>query len=310
MIADSAAARVQRLLFMRSLPASRDMGSLAIQLADVSRDVYFEATSTIYETGASSDFLYFIVRGEVALSAAGQATWSFFSGDGIGFLDALTERPRSRHAKAVTAVHTLAIHVEDWLDILEDNFALARAMVMSTCDAIHEKVLKLSPNGGFQDKPERNIAISSPPNVVERLMVLREEGVLERAGVQALTTLAALSQSQPHTAGEAIFLDGKSEGSIYIVAFGRVQLTHEEPYIRANFVRGQLVGSLAALGTHHFSAHAVTDAVLLRIRVEDWFDVMEDHFNVARSAIRFIATERERMLLAVGSQSSPSATKR
>ena len=61
---------------------------------------------------------------------------------------------------------------------------------------------------------------------------------------------------------------------------------------------GQLGGGMAAQGEHQFFARALTDSVVLRIREEDWFDVMEDHFDVARSAFRYMATERGRVMLA------------
>jgi len=35
------------------------------------------------------------------------------------------------------------------------------------------------------------------------------------------------------------------------------------------------------------------------IREEDLFDVMEDHFDVARSVLAFTAAERERLLLEI-----------
>ncbi|NRA32961.1 MAG: cyclic nucleotide-binding domain-containing protein [Polyangiaceae bacterium] len=167
------------------------MAAERLQLADVSRDVHFDEGTTIYEGGGPSAFLYFIVKGEVALEAPGEVAWAFHERDGFGFLDAMSERPHARTARAVTDAHVLAMHAEDSLDVLEDSFALGRAMIMTTCEAVREKVLTLAPDGAFPELAERNSTMSDPPNLVERLMVLRQEGVLERAGVQALATLAA-----------------------------------------------------------------------------------------------------------------------
>jgi CRP-like cAMP-binding protein len=44
------------------------------------------------------------------------------------------------------------------------------------------------------------------------------------------------------------------------------------------------------------SARAVTPAVVLRVREEDVYDVMEDHFDLARSVLSFLASENERRL--------------
>jgi len=44
------------------------------------------------------------------------------------------------------------------------------------------------------------------------------------------------------------------------------------------------------------SARALTPAVVLRLREEDFYDVMEDHFDLARSALSYLASENERRL--------------
>jgi len=36
--------------------------------------------------------------------------------------------------------------------------------------------------------------------------------------------------------------------------------------------------------------------VVLRLREEDFYDVMEDHFDLARSALSYLASENERRL--------------
>jgi CRP-like cAMP-binding protein len=58
------------------------------------------------------------------------------------------------------------------------------------------------------------------------------------------------------------------------------------------------VGGGAALGDCLLrqSARALTPAVVLRIREEDLYDVMEDHFELARSVMRYLSTEHEQQL--------------
>ena len=44
------------------------------------------------------------------------------------------------------------------------------------------------------------------------------------------------------------------------------------------------------------SARALSPAVVLRLREEDLYDVMEDHFELARSVMRYLATQQEQAL--------------
>ena len=55
------------------------------------------------------------------------------------------------------------------------------------------------------------------------------------------------------------------------------------------------------------TARAVETTRVVRIREEDLFDVMEDHFDVARSFMGFVAAERERLLLEIESRGGRTA---
>jgi CRP-like cAMP-binding protein len=64
------------------------------------------------------------------------------------------------------------------------------------------------------------------------------------------------------------------------------------------YASASLLGGGAALcsALARQSARALTAAVVLRIREEDLYDVMEDHFELARSVMRYLATEHEQAL--------------
>lgn len=301
---DSPTARVQRMLFMRSMPAARSVASAAEQFAAVSRDVYFDAGSTVYTRGQASELLYFMVEGQAELTAPGQVPWGFGPRDAFGFLDAMLERPHDRTATAVTDVHALVIHFEDWLDILEDNFALGRAMLLFTAEGLLARTLQTAPDGGYG--PARAVgggeaeglagAGTGALHLVDRLVALRVSDLLWRASVQSLVSLAHHATLRHCRAGETLFATGEAGGRFHIVVAGTVALAHAESALHAEFGRGQLVGGLASLAPNRFGATAVTDASVLVLSHDDWFDLMEDHFDVARAAFRLVAAERERVM--------------
>jgi CRP-like cAMP-binding protein len=134
--------------------------------------------------------------------------------------------------------------------------------------------------------------------LVERVLTLREVALFSRAGIQSLVSLAPYLDEMRLAAGESLFEVGEVRGMFFVVARGLIELERSEPPGRATFGPGSLVGGTAALGDveHHYAGRAVTDSVILRVREEDFFDVMEDHFDLARSVFADLAAQRERVM--------------
>ena len=77
-----------------------------------------------------------------------------------------------------------------------------------------------------------------------------------------------------------------------------MSLTRETPELRAQFGPGALVGGLALVGTRvaDFTIAAESAAVVLRMQDDDWFDVVDDHFDLARAVFAHMAGEREQLM--------------
>src|SRR6185295_8883202 len=111
--------RVERELFLRStigrnLPSTRE-------LAELMRDVAFEAGALIYREGDAADEIYFVLRGTVALFKPGGPRHEYGPGSVIGIFDVEQDKPRARSALAVSDVALLALSSEDRLELLEDS---------------------------------------------------------------------------------------------------------------------------------------------------------------------------------------------
>jgi CRP-like cAMP-binding protein len=302
---------VERELFLRSLSLGRPMKSGAKQLGRAMRERFFEAGAALYEAGTPSDDVFFIVHGQVQLKAPDEPDWEFGPNSVLGTIDADLERPHSRTARAVTDVEALVLSNEDRLEVLEDNFEQARTMILFVSERLHELALRLPDLGveppragecGPRDKLE-------PLPLVERVLTLREVASFSRSGIQTLISLAPYLDEVRLRAGEALFDSGEVHGVLFVVARGMVELERIEPPGLARFGPGSLVGGTAALGhiEHRYRARAVDDSVVLRLRDEDLFDVMEDHFDLARSVFADLATQRERVLNRLAQRNLPLA---
>jgi CRP-like cAMP-binding protein len=94
-----------------------------------------------------------------------------------------------------------------------------------------------------------------------------------------------------------LFELGEANHVFFVVVAGRIEL--ERPGLgRACFRAASLLGGGAAFAGRlaHQRARAVTPTVVLRLREEDFYDVMEDHFELARSILSYLAGEHERRL--------------
>ncbi|HKO89608.1 MAG TPA: cyclic nucleotide-binding domain-containing protein, partial [Polyangiaceae bacterium] len=278
------------LLGRSSLPSARE-------LAELLRDGFFEAGTVLYEEGSASDQIYFIVRGKVSSSRQGGVVHEFGPGSVLGVIDMQQDRPHVRSAVALTDVEALVLSAEDRLELLEDSFEHTRGMIRMNAERLTDTGYapdeRGDPGPTLAPKPE-------PLLLIERVFTLRDTPAFRKASIQALVSLAPSAEELRLAAGELLFELGEAKQVFYVVVAGSVEL--EWPGLgRACFRAASLLGGGGAFadGLARQRARATTAAVVLRVREEDFYDVMEDHFELARSVLSYLAGEHDRRLIAL-----------
>lgn len=297
---DGAPSLIERELFLRSLSLERPFASGSRQLGRSMRPRFYEAGSTIYEAGTPADDIVFIVRGRVRLTAPGAPPWEFGPASVIGAVDADQMRPRSRSARAITDVEALVLANDDRLEVLEDNFEQTRHMIRFSAERLHGLALELPDAGVGATGPidcER-CPEHAPLPLVERVLTLRDVPTFARSSIQALVSLAPAAEELRLSAEQLMFRAGESYGALFVVAHGAIELENKLPRRLLRFGPGSLLLGATAFGEvqHAYSARALAESVVLRLRIEDVFDVMEDHFDLARSVFADLAALRERVM--------------
>jgi CRP-like cAMP-binding protein len=289
---------VEREIFLRTMTVGRPMSPTAKLLGEAMREVFIEAGAVLYEEGSAADDLYFIMQGSVALRREGDQDLVFGPNSVVGIIDADLDRPHARRAVALTDVEALALRTEDRLEVLEDNFEQTRALILFSADMLHELTLRL-PAEDSSPLPDPGPELGPEPlPLVERVLLLHDTLAFKRGGIQALVSLAPVADEFRIRAGDTLFRAGEVTGVFFVVARGTIELEHESSKRRFRFGPGAIVGGSAAFGDAErlYTARALCDSVLLRLREEAFFDVMEDHFDLARSVLGYIAQERERVV--------------
>jgi CRP-like cAMP-binding protein len=291
---------VERLLFLRSLSLARG-GPEAAQIAAAMRDVRFARGERLFEIGAESSEIFFLVKGSARMSAppeSGAAPWDFEAPAVIGALDAFAGRPRTRRAVATSDTHALALAHTDWLAVLEEYVDFARESVLRIAGALHRHRATLPNHGGFPAPDPPRATLATGLGLLERALAARESPLFRAAGVQATLRLVELASEIALRPGEVLFREGASCDAMDLITSGLVAIERRGPPLSASFGPGSLVGgcSLVATARYPFTAIAPEGAVVLRMRKDDLFDVMEDHFSLTRALLRAINAEREQVM--------------
>ncbi len=295
--------RIERELLVRARLTHLVGSGLAPLVTSVGQEIVVPAGSVLYRRGAPPRHLYTFVRGDIELTAPDRVPRLLRDQSGVGLLDVLADQPRTFTATALTTLHTTRVAADDYLDFLEEHFELVMAALLGVADDIHQQGLALAPDGGFPPLAERLVAKGHwpppPTDLVRRIDVLRTSRVFHAANVQALVRLARLAREVRVDEGATLFVLGEAAGQFFLVADGVVEARHEAPDIVAWFGPGDLVCGYGALGPADdaYVATARSPVVAFAFSEEDFFDVMEEHFDLMRSVLAGLASEFQRLIL-------------
>lgn len=311
---------VERQMFIRSLNMGNLVGTFSKHLASRMRETMFPAGTVIYRRGDVASHIYWVTRGDVALTLEGSDPWTLLPPSVVGVFDVIQDRARERTATALTDVEALALSAEDYLDILEDNVDVYRGAVRGSTKGLHVLGLSIAAAGGSEALERESPFPSStatimpvparPLHLVERTLVLHETPLFRAMRVQAVTLLASVAEELRFSEAEVIFRRGEPSSALLVVARGLIHVTRDDPRVEIRAAAGTLLGSYSSLGhdTHEFDAAALAPSSVLRIAKDDLFDLLEDHFEVTRSLLGYLTSERERLLAMPHGRVKPGAS--
>ena len=127
-------------------------------------------------------------------------------------------------------------------------------------------------------------------STVEKVLFLRGAELFASLPGEDLARIALLADEAPRGRGEEIFHEGDVADALYVVVEGRVRVLKAGSTV-AELGEREVFGEMALLDPAPRSAtvQAVADSVLLRIRREDFQDLLAEELEVARAVIRVLA---------------------
>jgi hypothetical protein len=183
----------------------------------------------------------------------------------------------------------------DWFDMLEDNGQIARAAIRNFATQLHGRWRQLAPRLERQSEPPPP-GVPSALETYDKILALRRAPSLRSAGMQAIASLAAVAEPVQLSRGQLLFDIGGHDESLYFVVRGIVELSAEG--FRYEHQRGDVVGGAAAFchALPGYAARALSDALVLRVSEQDFYDQAEEHGRLTRGTLKYLVSELEQLL--------------
>jgi CRP-like cAMP-binding protein len=277
------------------------------RFTDIVEEEYVGAGQVLWPAGKVVETLYFMHDGRVQAIRRGAPPWTMQGHWFLGAFEGHLDRPAPRSLVALSDFSALKFRRTAWLDLLEDSFDLRYRAVTAAATA----VAQLDERMPMVERPAPPRAIlradDGPLTMVERIAFFTEIGVSLNVGVQALADLANVSHDLLVKPGTSVFAAREANDHFFLVVDGEVEATRKDPDVRRRYAPGETVIGAAALSERraHWAARAVGSARLLAVPIEAWFDLMEEHFELANSTLAVFARDRERILEELAAAAGP-----
>lgn len=273
---------LDRVLFLRSLPALDGLAPAHLAaIAQHARERFFPRGAVLFRREQPAEAVYLVVEGKVAVTRVGRSQ-HLGPGEAVGFLDLLARAEHGVEARALVDTLTLELDWDAQLDVCEEHFPVLMQYVRYLAQLAIRELLQLSAEAPEVSPADLPVRGTGPLNFVERILVLSRSRAFSTSSLDALTELARHVTEVHLDAQQTVWQREEPADHFLLIASG---------IVRGDLPEGRALRARAAstLGMHEalrgesrwYSAAPETSAVALRIEVEPFVDILEDHFDLA-----------------------------
>jgi CRP-like cAMP-binding protein len=286
--------RLRREILLRSMFPSMPVAA-HVRFVELLDELEAPKGKLVFDVGDAPDRFLFLIEGRVSMEREQMRPWEFVPIAVVGVIDAILERPRTRNCRALEPSKFLSLRMTDWFDMLEDNGQIARAAIRNFATQLHGRWRQLAPRLERHSEPPPP-GVPSALETYDKILALRRAPSLRSAGMQAIASLAAVAEPMQLSRGQLLFDIGGHDESLYFVVRGSVELTAEG--FRYEHQRGDVVGGAAAFchALPGYAARALSDALVLRVSEQDFYDQAEEHGRLTRGTLKYLVSELEQLL--------------
>jgi CRP-like cAMP-binding protein len=199
----------------------------------------------------------------------------------VGFLDAIAPSPAPTGAQAETDVVAFRLETDAIRDVCEQNFAVLSGLLRYVADrTLDDRHALLRSIVG---RTTRGLSGDRPLDRVGRIVALHRSPAFPSHSMDALAELAGHLDEVRMAAGGALWRPGDAADGFFLVCSGDIRLGGGPWRVGDQLGPGAVPGIVATLAgrAYEYEAVASEPSLLLRVRAEPFFDVIEDHFEMA-----------------------------
>jgi len=281
---------MDRVLLLRTMPLFEGLGP--IQLAAIAQHAgerVLVRESTLSLRARSNDAYLVVVEGELEAGTKASAE-RYSKGDAVGLVELLTHSDEVLTLKAAVDTILLELDWEAQLDVWEEHFAVIMSHVAFLSSRLVERSHKLTqPELG----PVPLIAaqkFGKPLDFNERLLLLSRSHAFSPGCIDALSELTHHVEEVRMRKGQRVWSAGQESDHFLLIASGALRLEDEHGG-EAIYRPGTAAGMAESLSRQYrrFSAVTLQTTVALRVQIEVFMDILEDHFDLSLDVLATLA---------------------
>jgi CRP/FNR family cyclic AMP-dependent transcriptional regulator len=125
--------------------------------------------------------------------------------------------------------------------------------------------------------------------LIEKVLLLKSLSIFEETPETVLAEVAEILEEEIYPQGARIFNEGDVGHCLFVLFKGEVRI-HKEDQTLAVLTTNAVFGELALLDVDNRSASATakTEALVLKIDQEPFYEIMENRIEVARGIIKIL----------------------
>ncbi len=285
---------LDRALFLKTLPffTRLPISHLAV-LAHHLRERFFKKGSVVLRQGEPVGAMYIIVEGSLRTVGAERAQETVLGPEqSVGFLSFLSRSQEGVQSIAEVDTLTLELDTDVLLDVYEDHFPILHHAIRTIATRTLQARMQ-TPAGAFFGEREP----AAPPSgrsldLVERISFIRNGSVFQRANLDTVAQMARVLREVRVDAGTPLWNSGDRADSTLLIVSGTARCALDDGARVFHCGPSYPLGNLESIALYPrwYDAVAETPLVALRAETEAFFDILEDHFEIAMSLVGGMAS--------------------
>jgi CRP-like cAMP-binding protein len=281
------------VLLLRTLPMLEGLGPVQLAaIAQHAQERFFPMGTTIRAATERTEAIHLVVECEVEVVRGGGPAKRAQPGDAIGFIQMLSRSEQPYEIRAVTDTVTLEFDWDAQIDVCEEHFPVVMQYVRYLARAMVTKFRRLQSPSLSPILLIAEQTFKQALNFNERVVVLSRSRAFSSGCLDALAELAQHVEEVRWRDEEAVWSIEDAAENFYLLASGSVRCSLS-PDTDFTTHAGRTIGMHEALydGKRWYDVQSNGNTIALRVEIEPFIDILEDHFDLALDFMASLASD-------------------